>query len=347
MQYQKLGKTGPVVSRICLGTMTFGEQNSETEAHEQLDFALEQGINFVDTAELYSVPGRRETQGLTEQYIGTWLKARKCREKIILATKIVGPSATVTWIRPEQTFAKKHIISAVEGSLKRLATDYLDLYQLHWPERKVNNFGRLGFEPDLEDPAWQENFYDVLETMQQLIRVGKINHFGISNETPWGTMKFLQVAEQMNLPRCVSIQNPYNLLNRSFEVGLSEISYRENVPLLAYSPLAFGLLTGKYQEGKDKPSHRINLFKQLSRYNASETRLAADAYYQLAKQAGITLTQLALGFIYHRSFVGSVILGATDLLQLKENIGSSRFLLSDDLLSAINKIHRKYSNPAP
>ena len=253
MIYDKLGNTDLEVSKICLGTMTFGEQNTEAEGHQQMDYAISQGVNFFDTAELYSVPGRAETQGSTERIIGTWFKSRKNRSKVILATKVTGPSDGLKYIRNPLQFTPAQIRIAIEGSLTRLQTDYVDLYQLHWPERKANFFGKRGFVYDENDP-WVDNFLDILSTMQELMDEGKIRHFGISNETPWGMMRYLQLAEQHKLPKCVSIQNPYSLLNRTFETGLAEIAIREQAGLLAYSPMAFGLLSGKYHTGGGKSS---------------------------------------------------------------------------------------------
>ncbi|MEM9990115.1 MAG: aldo/keto reductase, partial [Bacteroidota bacterium] len=238
MIYNKLGTTDIEVSVICLGTMTFGEQNTEAQAHEQLNYAVEQGVNFIDTAELYAIPSTASNNGLTEQYIGTWLKQRTDRDQLVLATKVVGPSRNLKYIRPDLKFNRAQITAAVEGSLRRLQTDYIDLYQLHWPERKTNYFGKRGFQYD-EKETWEDNFQDILEVMQDLVKAGKIRHFGISNETPWGTAHFLKLAEIHQLPRVMSIQNPYGLLNRLFEVGLAEIAIREKVGLLAYSPLGF------------------------------------------------------------------------------------------------------------
>ncbi len=249
MNYNVLGRTDLKVSQICLGTMTWGQQNSEAEAHEQLDYALSNGVNFIDTAEAYAVPVCRETSGFTEQYIGSWIKKRGRRDDFILASKIIGP-APYDWIRPSLDFNRGSILAAIDTSLQRLQTDYLDLYQLHWPERKTNFFGTLGYEHASDDP-WEENFEEILETMQDLIKVGKVRHIGVSNETPWGAMKYLQISALKNLPRIQSVQNPYNLLNRSYEVGLAEVSMRESVGCLAYSPMAFGLLSGKYHQKKD------------------------------------------------------------------------------------------------
>jgi aryl-alcohol dehydrogenase-like predicted oxidoreductase len=346
MQFRKLGTTGLDVSLICLGTMTWGQQNTEAEGHAQLNYALERGINFIDTAELYSVPGRKETQGSTERIIGTWLRDRQDRDKIILATKIVGPSPGLLYIRNPLDFKPDSIRTAIEGSLKRLQTDYVDLYQLHWPERNNNRFSVRDYPADPNDP-WEDNFRQVLETMQELIDQGKIHYFGISNETPWGAMRLLHLAEKHGLPRCVSIQNPYSLLNRTFEIGLSEIAMREQMGLLAYSPLAFGLLSGKYHKGNDQPENRINQFQQMSRYNRATAYEATGKYLEIADEHGLSLAQMALAFINSRPFVTSNIVGATNLEQLKENIDSYTVTLSEEVIKAINEVHDGIPNPAP
>ncbi len=346
MQYRKLGHTEVEVSLICLGTMTFGEQNSLEEGHAQLDYALERGINFIDTAEMYAVPGRAETQGSTERIIGEWLHKRGGRDKIILATKVTGPSAGLRHIRNPLNFSSQQIRQAMEGSLHRLQTDYVDLYQLHWPERKTNFFGKRGF-PAQEEDAWEDNFLDVLQTLDSLRREGKLRYIGLSNETPWGVHRMLQLAELHSLPRIVSIQNPYSLLNRTFEVGLAEMALREKVGLLAYSPLAFGLLSGKYHHGTDKPGDRINRFKQLSRYNGENARNATARYLALAEEHGLSPTHLALAFINSRPFLTSNIIGATTMEQLKENIDSAEVELSPDILREIERIQEEIPNPAP
>ena len=326
--------------------MTFGEQNTEAEAHEQLNYALENGINFIDTAELYSVPGRPETQGSTERYIGSWLKKRMDRDSIILASKIAGPNPALKYIRNPLNFSRQQITSAIEGSLNRLCTDYIDLYQLHWPERNVNNFGRLGYEHK-HDESWEDNLADVVVSLDHLIRAGKIKFWGLSNETPWGVMRFLQVAKDLGLSAPVSIQNPYNLLNRSFEVGLAEIAMRANIGLLAYSPLAFGLLSGKYHNGSDVSQSRIKLFPKLSRYSAEHVFEIAAKYIAVAKKFDIPPSTLALAYVNSRPFLMSNIIGATSMNQLKENIGSIYVKLSDEVVSAIEAIHKIHSNPAP
>lgn len=345
MTYDHLGNTDLKVSKICLGTMTFGQQNTEAEAHEQLDYALENGINFIDTAEMYSVPGRAETQGSTERIIGTWIHKRG-RQDFILATKITGPSPGLSYIRNPLAYTREQIHTAVDGSLRRLQTDYIDLYQLHWPARKANCFGVRGYPADPNDP-WTDNFQEVLTVMQELVDAGKIRYFGISNETPWGMMRVLQLAEAQQLPRCMSIQNPYSLLNRTFEIGLAEMSLREQVGLLAYSPMAFGLLSDKYHTDSDVSQGRIALFKQLSRYNAAPTREAASRYYAIAQAHGLSLAAMALAFVNSRPFVTSNIIGATTMAQLKENISSVDLHLSPEVLAAIEAVHREIPDPAP
>ncbi|MBK8625751.1 MAG: aldo/keto reductase [Saprospiraceae bacterium] len=345
MRYRKLGTTDIDVSVICLGTMTFGQQNIESEGHEQIDYALSKGINFIDTAEMYSVPGRPETQGSTERIIGTWLQKTGKRKDIILATKVTGPSPAFKHISDNLGFSKARIHDAIEGSFKRLQTDYIDLYQLHWPERKTNFFGQLGYVN--HDDQWQDNFEETIDTLDQLIKDGKIRHWGLSNESAWGIMRSCSVADKNDQKRPLSIQNPYNLLNRSYEVGLSEISFREKISLLAYSPMGFGLLSGKFHKGLDTPNDRINQFKNLVRYNGAKSHEATAKYMQIADDAGITPAQMALSFVNDRPFVTSNIIGATNMSQLRENISSIEIILSTDVLAAIDRIHAEISNPAP
>lgn len=346
MQYDTLGNTDLKVSKICLGTMTFGEQNTEAEGHEQMDYALDQGINFFDTAEMYSIPPRPETQGSTERIIGTWLKKRNNRDKVIIASKVVGPSKAMLHVRNPLHINREQILQAIDGNLERLQTDYIDLYQLHWPERKTNYFGQRGYIHDPNDP-WKDNFLEVLQTLDELVQVGKIRYWGVSNETPWGVMRFLHLAEKHELARCMSIQNPYNLLNRTFEIGLAEIAIREQVGLLAYSPLAFGTLSGKYIQGRDKPENRLNKFKQYSRYNGEPAQRAIAEYLKVAEEHGLSLAQMALAYVNTRPFVTSNIIGATTMEQLRENIDSIRITLSEDVLRAIEKVHQVIPNPAP
>ena len=346
MIYNKLGDTDLLVSQICLGSMTWGCQNSEEEAHQQLDYAIDQGINFIDTAEIYAVPTSKETQGLTEKFIGSWIKGRRKRHDFILASKIVGPMPRITWVRPNLNFSRKQITEAIDGSLKRLQTDYLDLYQLHWPERNTNFFGKLGYEHDANE-SWKENFLEIIESLTEQINLGKIRYIGISNETAWAVMKYLHLSVLHHLPRIQSVQNPYNLLNRSYEVGLAEVSMRERVSGLAYSPLAFGLLSGKYHLKKDNPNDRMNQFKQLPRYSGDQAWKATSAYLDVANKYGLSLAKLSLAFVNSRPFIDSNIIGATNMDQLKENIDSMEVHLSKEMIEDINAVHARYSNPAP
>jgi aryl-alcohol dehydrogenase-like predicted oxidoreductase len=346
MLYSNLSKTDIKVSKICLGTMTFGEQNTEEEGHQQIDYALDQGVNFIDTAEMYSVPGRKETSGSTERIIGTWFKKNASkRQDLILATKVTGPMPALSYISPNMGFSKDRILEAIDGSLKRLQTDYIDIYQLHWPERKTNFFGTLGYVT--HDENWKDNFEEALSTLDQLTKEGKIRHWGLSNETPWGVMRTSSISEKNGFNKAVSIQNPYSLLNRTYEIGLSEISMREHIGLLAYSPLGFGRLTGKFENGTDSPNDRINKFKNLARYNNDLCITATKEYMKIADEAGLSITQMALAFVNTRPFVYSNIIGATNMDQLKENIDSVNVDLSADTLAAIEKIHHIIQNPAP
>lgn len=346
MLYTKLPHTDIEVSKICLGTMTWGRQNTEDEGHQQMDYAVEQGINFFDTAELYPIPPKEEFAHLTETYIGNWFKKTGKREDIILATKIAGKADFTRFIRTTG-FSRESIMEAVEGSLKRLQTDYIDLYQLHWPERSTNYFGKRGFHPDISD-HWQDNFHQVLETLRDLIEEGKIRHVGISNETPWGAMRYLEESKvHSSLPRMITIQNPYSLLNRTFEVGLSEVAIREDLGLLAYSPLAFGVLSGKYLGGKKPDDARLTLFPSYDRYSKGPSLEATERYAELAEETGISLTQMALAFVNSRPMVTSTIIGATTMDQLKENIDSIDVDLSEETVKKINAIHEAIPNPAP
>ena len=344
MEFRKLGNTDIDVSVICLGTMTFGQQNTEAQAHEQLDYAIAQDVNFIDTAELYAVPARKETQGLTEEYIGTWLAKRGKRDDLVLATKIAGPGPYTKHIRDVSDYSKDSIGEAVDNSLKRLQTDYIDLYQLHWPARRTNFFGVRGF---YKKDAWENNLLQVLQGLDDQIKAGKIRHIGISNETPWGLMTYLQLAEKNGLHRPMSIQNSYSLLNRSFEVGLSEIAIREKVGLLAYSPMAFGRLSGKYITGGDKPTDRINQFERMSRYNSPQSIAATAKYNEIAIKYGLTLAQMSLAWVNQQQFVTATIIGATNLTQLKENIGSMDITLSKECVKEINAVQELFPNPAP
>ncbi|MDP2160754.1 MAG: NADP(H)-dependent aldo-keto reductase [Flavobacterium sp.] len=344
MNYTTLSHTNLKISKICLGTMTFGEQNSESEAHEQLDYAVSRGVNFIDTAEMYPIAAKEATLGHTERYIGSWLKSRGKRDDLVIATKIAGPNRGMGYIRQPLDFSAKSIREAVDLSLKNLQTDYIDLYQLHWPERVMNMFGQRGISTI--DTNWKENFFDILTVFDELIKAGKIRHIGVSNEAPWGVMKFISESEKHNLPRIATIQNPYSLLNRLFEVGLSEICLRENVGLLAYSPLGFGVLSGKHLE-KTVPNSRIDLFPQFTRYTNANATKATKRYQELAQDNALTLAQMALAFVQHQSFVTSTIVGATTLEQLKTNIDSHQVVLSEKILKEINLIQESIPNPAP
>lgn len=346
MEYTQLGRTDLEVSKICLGTMTFGEQNTESEAFEQLDYAVANGVNFIDTAEMYAVPGRKETQGASERIMGNWLQKRNNRGKVILATKVTGPSQGLSYIRNPLNFSSEQINTAIEGSLERLQTDYVDIYQLHWPERNNNRFGQRGYKHDREE-TWQDNLLDVLRTLQSLVDTGKVRYIGVSNETPWGLMRFLQLAEQHGLSRSISIQNPYSLLNRTFEIGLAEISMREQVSLLAYSPMGFGLLSGKYHQGNANDDSRLNRFKQMSRYNSPQSYEATKRYLDIAERHGLSLAKMALAFVNDQPFLGSNIIGATTLDQLKENIDSINVKLGPEILKEIEAVHEEIPNPAP
>jgi len=346
MKFKKLGHTNIDVSLICLGTMNMGEQNTQEESFEQMDYSFEQGVNFFDTAEVYAVPPRQETYGKTEEIIGNWFIKSKKREKIILATKMVGPG--VEWIRNGGgNYTEQNIAIAIDGSLKRLQTDYIDLYQLHWPERNTNYFGKRNYEHDSSEEKWND-LESVLKALKKFVDQGKIKYIGISNETPWGLSKFLEVAEQLNLPRIVSVQNPYNLLNRAYDIGMSEISCREKVGLLAYSPLAIGYLSGKYRDNQIPKNSRIGLFGDFwTRYKEDNAKKAVDDYYKLAKENGLTLTQMSLAFVNSRPFMTSNIIGATTMEQLKENIGTADIDLSDEIVEKINLIHSNNPNPTP
>ena len=315
MKYTILPTTDIKVSKICLGTMTWGQQNTEAEGHEQMDYALERGVNFFDTAELYSIPAKAETYGSTEKIIGTWFKKNGNRDKVVLASKIAGPGSYTTHIR-KTGFSKESIDKAIEGSLKRLQTDYIDLYQLHWPERPVNCFGVRDY-PYQQETQWQDNFAEILESLNQHIKAGKIRHIGLSNESAWGVMRYLEESKQKELPRMITLQNSYSLLHRSYETNLSEVSLRENIGLLAYSPLAFGVLSGKYLNGMPSDS-RVALFPNYNRYSTKESEKAVIAYKTIAEKHGLTLTQLSLAFVNQLPFVTSNIIGATKMSQLKE-----------------------------
>ncbi|MFB9216579.1 NADP(H)-dependent aldo-keto reductase [Vibrio sinaloensis] len=344
MQYNKLPHSTLEVSKICLGTMTFGAQNNQQEAFSQLDYALERGVNFIDTAEMYPVPPTKESQGLTEQYIGNWLKHSDKREKVVVATKVAGPR-NLPYIRDNMSLDRRNIHLAIDDSLARLQTDYVDLYQIHWPQRQTNCFGQLNYPYPTEQE--EVTLIETLEALAELIKVGKVRYIGVSNETPWGVMSLLRLAEKHELPRIVSIQNPYNLLNRSFEVGLSEISHYEGVKLLAYSPLAFGCLSGKYLNGAHPDGARCTLFDRFVRYFTPQGLNATQAYVNLAREHGLDPAQMALAFVNQRPFVAANIIGATNMEQLKSNIDSLDVVLSDELLQGLQEIGTTYSNPCP
>jgi aryl-alcohol dehydrogenase-like predicted oxidoreductase len=346
MQYKQLGASDLEVSTICLGTMTFGEQNTEAEAHQQLDYAIAEGINFIDTAEMYPVPPKGETQGKTETYIGTWLKKYPHRDRLIIATKVVGPSRGFKWLRDgEIAVDRKNILSAIDGSLKRLQTDYIDLYQIHWPDRYVPMFGQSSFE--LSQERETVAIAEQLEVLSELVQAGKIRYLGVSNETPWGVSEFCRIANELNLSKIISIQNAFNLLNRNFESGLAETCHYTQVGLLAYSPLAFGVLTGKYLPGGSQDG-RITKFPGFGqRYGKPNVVAAAQEYVKLAAKYEISPTVLALAFVNSRWFVASNIIGATNLAQLKEDLDSLNYQISPEILEEINAIHNLYPNPAP
>ena len=343
MEYNILPNSNIKVSKICLGTMTWGRQNNQQEAFDQMDYSIDKGVNFFDTAELYPVPATPDKYAITEEIIGNWFQQSKKRDKIILATKIAGPGDYTAHIR-KTGFKGNSIENALDGSLKRLKTDYVDLYQLHWPERITNTFGNRNYQY-LND-SWEDNFEFILEKLKELIKIGKIRHIGLSNENPWGIMKFLEYSKR-ELPKMITVQNPYSLLNRLFEVGSSEICKRENVGLLAYSPLGFGILTGKYFNGNMPKNSRLDLFPTLKRYSNENSIKAAKLYDEVAKKHNLSLTHLSLSFVNDRPFVTSNIIGATNLEQLKENIESVNIKLSDEIISEINSINNKIPNPSP
>ncbi len=347
MEKRQLGHSDIKVSKLCLGTMTWGQQNTEAEGHEQMDYAVDHGINFFDTAELYPIPPKRQTQGQTETIIGNWMKARGNRDQIIIASKVCGRSQFMDWFRKDGSKAEvspSQIIEAIEGSLKRLQTDFIDLYQIHWPDRPMNLFGGLGFTPFEGD---SHDIEEVMQVMQRLVKEGKIRYVGISNETPWGTMTYLKSAQMLDVPHIVSIQNAYNLLNRVFETGLSEITHYEGVGLLAYSPLAQGYLTGKYRNGALPKGSRKQLFQRLDRYETPGAAAAIDKYLDIAHRHNIDPAQMALQFVTTRPFVTSNIIGATTMEQLKVNIASIELDLDEEILEEIEQVHLIHSNPCP
>jgi aryl-alcohol dehydrogenase-like predicted oxidoreductase len=352
MDYRRLGRTDIEVSVICLGTMTFGQQNSEAEAHRQLDYAVDHGVNFLDTAEMYPVPPRPETVHRTEEYLGTWLAKPENRARMVVATKVSGrtmaqPSGPpfLHWVRDGPRLNRAHIEAAIDASLARLRIDCVDLYQLHWPERAVNSFGTLGYthEPREEEVPIEET----LQVLGDLVDAGKVRHVGLSNETPWGSMQFLACAERHGLPRAAAIQNPYSLLDRSFEVGLSEVAHQEDIGLLAYSPLGNGVLSGKYLNGARPADGRLTLFERFQRYTGDQGTAATKAYVDLARDSDLDPARMALAYVNSRPFITSNIIGATTMEQLESNIASAEITLSDDVLACIEEIHAIYTYPCP
>ena len=345
MKFRKLGNTDLDVSIICLGTMTWGTQNSERDAFEQMDYSIDEGVNFFDTAEIYSVPPNSDSYGKTETMIGNWFKKRKKRDKIILASKVAGPGCN--WIRGGgNNFNERKIGEAIEGSLKRLKTDYIDLYQLHWPERSTNFFGKRDYSVNNSEGDWH-SFESILEALNKFIKSGKIRYIGMSNETPYGLSKYIELSKNKNLPRMMSVQNPYNLVNRTYEIGMAEISIREKCGLLVYYPLAAGALSGKYRNGQMPKGSRQALFKGWERHLNPLAIKAYDEYFKLAQENNLTMVQLAQSFVNSRPFVTSNIIGATTMEQLKENINSINIELSDEIMDKINQIHNNNPNPSP
>ena len=345
MNFKKLGNTDLKVSTICLGTMTWGEQNNQKEAFEQMDYALDSGVNFFDTAEIYPSPCFEKTYGSTEKIIGNWFKEKKNRDKVVLASKVAGPG--LTWIRDgDLNFSDQNITKAIEGSLKRLQTDYIDLYQLHWPERKTNFFGRLNYKHKEED-EWND-FEKVLTTLEKFIKEGKIRYIGLSNETSWGLSKFLEISKLKKLPRIMSVQNAYSLLCRTYEIGLAEISIREKSGLLAYSPLAGGFLTGKYRNNKLPENSRQKLFGEYyTRYTKPNASIVIEEYFNIAKKFALDFTQMSIKFCEIQKFLTSVIIGATSMEQLKIDIESVNVNLTEEILKEINNVQIKHPNPCP
>ena len=346
MNYKKLGSTDVDVSTICLGTMTWGEQNSKADGFEQMDYAIDNGVNFWDTAEIYAIPMREETYGETENIIGEWFKKTKKRDKVILATKVSGPTSKEYIRGGGCSYDKKSMSEALEKSLKRMQTDYIDLYQLHWPERNTNFFGKQGYEHDSNEKNWIA-FEEILENLKKFVDAGKIRYVGLSNETAWGLAKCLELSKLKNLPKMMAVQNPYNLLNRTYEVGLAEISVRERSGLLAYSPLAFGYLTGKYRNNNMPKGSRIDLFKDFTRYNNENSIKAIEEYYKISQKFNLDFAQMSIKFCEIQPFVTSVIIGATTMQQLKTNVESVNVNLNNEIINEINEVQKKYPNPCP
>jgi aryl-alcohol dehydrogenase-like predicted oxidoreductase len=348
MEYRTLGRTDLKVSLIGLGTMTFGEQNTEADGHAQIDGALDAGVNLIDTSEMYAVPPRAETYGSTERIIGSWLRTRGKRDRIVLCTKVAGPGHALglSYVRGgHNTLDRRNLVEALDGSLRRLGTDYVDLYQVHWPARATNFFGRLGYQHQEGDDATPID--ETLDVLAELVRSGKVRHIGLSNETPWGLHRYLQRAEARGLPRVVSIQNPYSLLNRSFEVGLAEMAIKEHVGLLAYSPLGFGVLTGKYLGGAKPAGSRLERWSRFARYSGPQGLEATEAYVQIARRFGLDPAQMALAFVNRQPFVTSTLIGATTMEQLDVNLASVGVRLSDEVMAAIDVVHQVHPNPCP
>ena len=345
MKFKKLGNTDLDVSLICLGTMTWGTQNTEKDAFEQMDYSISQGVNFFDTAEIYSVPPTSDSYGKTEVMIGNWFEKRKNRDKIILASKVAGPGCD--WIRGgRNNFDEKKIGEAIDGSLKRLKTDYIDLYQLHWPERSTNFFGRRDYSYNNKEGEWN-SFENILDALGKYIKSGKIRYIGMSNETPYGLSRYLEISKNKGAPRMMSVQNPYSLVNRTYEIGMSEISIRQKCGLLVYYPLAAGALSGKYRNGEMPKNSRMALFKGWERHLNPLAMRAYDEYYKLAKDFNLTMVQLAQSFVNSRPFVTSNIIGATTMEQLKENIDSVNIDFTDEMMERVDKIHNENPNPSP
>lgn len=346
MRYNQFGTTGFNISKITLGTMTWGHQNTEAEGHAQMDYAIERGVNAFDTAELYATPSNSETWGKTEEIIGTWLTQTGMRDKVFLASKIAGPAPFAAHIRNNNLgFSRQQVDEALGQSLDRLQTDHLDLYQLHWPARNTNFFGKRGVHSIANDP-WEDDFLEILTNMDALIKSGVIKHWGLSNESPWGVMRVLHLADIHGLPRPVSIQNPFSLLSRGFEVGLAEVCLRENIAGFHYSPLGMGRLTGKYLDGSARPDARLNLFKQYSRYNNEAALAATEAYAEVAKKHGLSFTEMALAFVNDRDFTQSTIIGATSVKQLKENIDSVEVSLTQEVLKDLETVQQRWPDPS-
>ena len=346
MQYQMLPQLNEKVSKICLGTMTWGQQNTEIQAHEQMDMALSEGVNFWDTAEMYPSPPDKDKQGDTERFMGTWFNKTKQRDKVILASKI----SPMDFLRDGQTrFNDEHISSAIDGNLQRLQTDYIDIYQLHWPERQANFFSQLGYTEEMASQPLDDltPFLETIQALNDEIKKGRIRAYGLSNDTAWGLMRYLWEADKNGLIAPITVQNPYSLLNRLYEVAMAEITHRENVGLLAYSPLGFGVLSGKYLDGKRPTGARLTMYDRFARYTNEQALSATAQYAKIAADAGLDMAQMALAFVNSRSFVTSNIIGSTTIEQLKSNIDSIHLTLSSEVLEAIEAVHTQHPNPSP